>query len=575
MPPSSTRQSAVTIERPSYIAWRFYLVLSIILLAVVGLALRVFELSILSQDFLRHQGDERVLRLVSTPAFRGMIVDRNGFPLAVSTSVYSAWINPQEFSPARDQLDDLARLLQVKALSITSIAKNGLKKNREFVYLKRSLSPETAAQVKSLNVPGVYLQEEYRRYYPEGEVTAQVVGITNIDDKGQEGIELAYNEWLQGEPGKKWVVKDRIGRVISDVQTLQDQRPGRDLVLSIDRRIQYLAYRELLAGVVEKQAASGSAIVLDVKTGEILAMVNVPSFNPNNRKGAKHESYRNRAVTDIFEPGSTVKAFTIASALESGRFKPDSIIDTSPGWMRVGHNVVKDKKNNGLLSLSQILQVSSNMGAAKLVLAMPPDQLWSVLNRVGFGEATGVGFPGEQTGMLIRHNPWGSFVLATLSFGYAMSATSLQLTRAYSVLANHGVKLPVSLLKLAKPPTGKQVLDPVIAREMLILLESVFAKGGSAHTISVPGYRVAGKTGTAKKAGQGGYEKHRYISSFVGIAPVSDPRLVVTVVIDDPMGKDYYGALVSGPVFQRIMSGALRLLDVPPDNESEKSDISM
>ena len=409
---------------PLYIAWRYYLILSLLCIAVAGLTWRIFDLAILDQHFLRHQGDERVLRLISTPAFRGMIMDRNGFPLAVSTRVYSVWMNPNDFSPSEETLSSLAELIELKPKDITHLLQRNLKRKREFVYLKRSLSPEIANQIRALAIPGVYLQQEYRRYYPEGEVAAQVIGFTNIDDQGQEGLELTYNDWLQGEPGKKWVIKDRIGRIISDVSQIQEEKPGRDLVLSIDRRIQYLAYRELLSGVINNKAQSGTAIVLDVKTGEILAMVNVPSFNPNNRSSGKSDNLRNRAVTDTYEPGSTIKAFTIASALETGRFTPAAMIDTSPGWMRVGHNVVKDEKNNGLLSISQVLQYSSNMGAAKIVLALPPDQLWSVLHRVGFGENTGIAFPGEQTGLLIKHHPWGSFILATLSFGYGLSATT-------------------------------------------------------------------------------------------------------------------------------------------------------
>lgn len=548
-----------------YIAWRFYLILAFIMLAAAGLVCRVYDLSILDQHFLRQQGDERVLRLVSTPSFRGMIVDRNGYPLAVSTAVFSVWMNPGEFYPLEEDLSALANLIGVKSKSIAGIAKKNLKKDREFVYLKRTISPELANQIKALNIPGIYLQQEYRRYYPEGEITAHVIGFTNVDDSGQEGLELGYNSWLQGEQGKKWVIKDRIGRIISDVQAVQDEKPGHDLVLSIDRSIQYLAYRELLTGVSQNAAASGTAIVLDAKSGEILAMVNVPSFNPNDRQGVKSENVRNRAVTDTFEPGSTIKAFTIASALETGRFKSDSVIDTSPGWMRVGHSVVKDEKDNGLLNISQILQYSSNMGAAKIVLALPPDQLWSMLQRVGFGDNTGIGFPGEQNGVLIRRTPWGQFILATLSFGYGMSATPLQIARAYSVLANQGMKLPLSLLKLEKPPVGERVLNSKIAKEMLTLLESVFEKGGTAASISVPGYRVAGKTGTAKMVGEGGYQKHRYTTSFVGIAPVSNPRVIVMVVIQDPRGKNYLAGAVSGPVFQRIMAGSLRILDVPPD----------
>jgi len=558
-------------NKPFYSAWRLYFVLLVTCFAVGGLIFRVFDLAILDQYFLRHQGDERVLRLVNTPAFRGMIVDRNGFPLAVSTMVYSAWLNPKEFSYSKSALHTLGGLLGMQGKAIVGMVALNKQRKREFVYLKRSLTPDIAKQIKTLAIPGLYLQQEYRRFYPEGEVTAQVIGFTNVDDQGQEGLELTYNRWLSGEPGKRWVMKDRIGRMISDVQMVQDQKAGHDLVLSMDRRIQYLAYRELFSGVTQYHASAGSAIVLDANTGEILAMVNYPSFNPNNRSLRRGDMMRNRAVTDLFEPGSTIKAFTVASALESRRYKTDSVIDTSPGWMRLDHHIVNDEKNNGLLSMTQILQHSSNMGAAKIVLSLPPNYLWNVLHRVGFGETTGIGFPGEQEGVLIKQSPWGSFMLATLSFGYSMSATALQLTRAYAVLANDGVKMPVTLLRLDdetnKKPAGEQVLRAEVAKQMLLLLESVVLKGGTAKAARVPGYRVAGKTGTVKKIGAEGYQKHRYISSFVGVAPLSHPRVVVSVVIDDPRGKYYYGGDVAGPVFAKIMEGTLRILDVPPDTK--------
>lgn len=552
----------------SYIAWRFYLTLGVIAVIVLGLMFRLFYLTVLSQPFLKHEGDERVLRMVSTKSFRGMILDRNGFPLAVSTTVYSVWINPQEFAPNKNALQDLTHLLKMKNKEITTNWLHAKKKKREFIYLKRALSPELANQIKTLHIPGVYIQEEYRRYYPEGEVMAHVIGFTNVDDQGQEGLELQYNQWLQGEPGKKWVIKDRLGRIISDVQKVQDQKSGHDLTLSIDRRIQYLAYRELMRGIIENRAESGSAVVLDAKTGEILAMVNQPSFNPNNRAGVKTEAFRNRVVTDTFEPGSTMKAFTVASALELGRVKPDTVIDTAPGWMRVGRNIVRDEHNNGVISVSRILQVSSNIGAAKIVLSLPPNQLWSLLSRVGFGEATGIGFPGEQNGTLIKHDPWGSFTLATLAFGYGLSVTTLQLAHAYSVLANSGEKKPLSLLKIDTAPAGEKVMNPKVAKEMLVLLEAVFQKEGTGAVAKVPGYHVTGKTGTARKVGIGGYQKHSYTASLVGIAPMTDPRLVVAVVIHDPRGKQFLGGYVSGPVFERIMEGTLRILDVPPDDKT-------
>lgn len=548
----------------TFISWRFYLILGVISLIILGLVVRLFDLTILNQGFLRHQGDERVLRLTSTPAFRGIIVDRNGYPLAVSTTVFSIWMNPKEFVASKEKIKTLSELLSIKPDDILIRSK----KKKEFVYLKRSIAPELANQIKKLQIPGIYLQKEYKRYYPEGEVTGHITGFTNVDDQGQEGLELLYNQWLQGVPGQKWVVKDRLGRTIADVQKVQDEKRGHDLILSIDRRIQYLAYRSLLDGVQKNQAESGTAIVLDTKTGEILAMVNQPSFNPNNRSNGKTNQFRNRAVTDTFEPGSTIKAFTIASGLDSGKYKPDTIIDTYPGWITVGHHVIPDHQNNGPLTVTQILQKSSNVGATKMILSLPPNQLWSLLHRVGFGETTGIEFPGEQSGALIKHDPWGSLALATLSFGYGLSTTALQLTRAYSVFANDGMKMPISLLRLDKPPAGERVMDAVISKQMITLLETVLSKGGTALQARVPGYRVAGKTGTAKKVGAGGYEKHRYTSSFIGIAPASQPRLVVAVVIHDPQGKKYYGGDVSGPVFQKIMAGTLRILNVKPDADS-------
>jgi cell division protein FtsI (penicillin-binding protein 3) len=390
--------------------------------------------------------------------------------------------------------------------------------------------------------------------------------LTNVDDKGQEGIELAYNDWLQGTSGKKWVIKDRLGRTISEVQTLQAQKSGHDLVLSIDKRIQYLAYRELLSSVMENQADSGSAVVLDAKTGEILAMVNQPSFNPNNHRLISTENMRNRALTDTFEPGSTIKAFSLSIALGSGHYTPDTLIDTAPGWMRVGRNIVRDEHPNGVLSVREILDRSSNVGVTKMILSLPSDDLWELLHRVGFGEITGVGFPGEQSGSLIKHEPWGAFTLATLAWGYGLSVNTLQLARAYAIIAMHGKKLPVSLLRLDKPPNGEQVIDPLVADTMLLLLESVVAnQEGTGKTARIPGYRVGGKTGTSRLATRGGYEIHNHNAVFVGIAPISNPRLVVAVVIHHPQGKDYHGGAVSGPPFEKIMEGSLRILNVPPD----------
>lgn len=549
----------------SFAAWRFYLILAVISAAVLGLFWRVFDLSILDQQFLKKESRLRVLRLLKTQSFRGMITDRNDYPLAISTNVYSVWISPKEFKPDHDQLRKLSRLLKMDAKEIVTIKNRYDNTSREFVYLKRSLPPTTSKEIKMLLIPGLYLQEAYRRYYPEGEVTAHLIGFTNVDDQGQEGLELFYNDWLSGEAGKKWVVKDRLGRVITDVKEAQKQKNGRHLKLSIDRRIQYLAYREMMKAVLENQAESGSAVVLNVKTGEVLAMVNYPSFNPNKRPEILDKRYRNRAVTDSFEPGSTIKPFTVACALQSGHFKSDTEINTYPGWIVVDHHILKDEKNNGSLSVEQILQISSNVGVAKMVLSLPSDTLWNLLNQVGFGEITGVGFPGEQTGSLVSHARWGDFTLATLGIGYGLSVTTLQLARAYAVLGSKGVKLPLSLLALEAPPGGEQVMNPLVAKQMLILLESVVAKEGTGRLSSIPGYRVGGKTGTARIAAKGGYEKNHYVVSFVGIAPLTHPELVAAVVIRDPCGKNYYAAKVAAPVFKKIMGGTLRLLSVEPD----------
>lgn len=550
----------------SFIAWRFYFILIFILLIVVGLISRLVDLTIVKRHFLQNQSDARILRIVSTPSFRGMITDRNGFPLAISTSVFSIWFNPKDIAFSQENLRALSQLLKMKTSTIQTLIERSRIKNREFAYLKREVAPEIAKKIKALAIPGLYEQQEYKRFYPEGEIAAHVIGFTNVDDQGQEGLELAYNDWLSGRPGKNIVIKDRLGRIISDVKHIQQQKPGSDITLSINRRIQYLAYRELLEGVKKNLASSGSVVVLDVKTGEILAMVNHPSFNPNNRIGADVEALRNRAVTDTYEPGSTIKSFTVATALDSGKFKPTTVIDTYPGWMRVGHNIVRDEHSKGPMTVTQILQISSNVGATKMILTLPTHNLWSLLHRIGFGEETGIYFPGERSGNLIKRDVWPPFALATLSFGYGLSVTTLQLARAYATLANNGVKLPLSLLKLDQAPKGTQVVDPRIAKLMLNMLESVVAKGGTAEVARIPGYHVAGKTGTAKMVGEHGYEKHHYTSSFVGIAPVSHPRIVVAVVLHDPQGKQYYGGMVSGPVFKNIMEGTLRMLNIPPDD---------
>lgn len=549
----------------SFISWRFYFVMGIIAFFITILIARVVYLTLINQSFLRTEGNARTVRVVDIPAFRGVILDRNGHPLAVSAEAFSIWANPQECLPTMSQWRLLQRNIGIDPLKLQMVLRNEKNKGREFFYLKRGVEPDIADKIKKMNLPGLYLQREYKRYYPEAEVAAHILGFTNIDDQGQEGLELGFNDWLQGLPGKKIVMRDRLGHVISDIKVIRDQKPGQDVVLSIDNRIQYIAYRELMRGVQENAARSGTAIVLNAQTGEILAMVNYPSFNPNHRSAATKNLYRNSAVTDIFEPGSTIKAFSAACALDSGKFTPNTVIDTFPGWIRVGHNVVHDEKNNGSLTLTQIIQLSSDVGTTRMILSLPPRQLWQLLHRVGFGESTNIEFPGEQTGVLVDHPVWSPFVLATLSFGYGMSATPLQLARAYAIFANQGSKLPVTILRRKHPPAGEQVISPQIAKQMLTLLESVVAKEGTGAPARIAGYRVAGKTGTARIVGVHGYEKNHHESTFVGIAPVTHPLLVVAVVIHDPQGKHYYGGYVSGPIFAKIMENALRIMNVEPD----------
>lgn len=552
-------------QKATFLAWRFQFIIICILVFVIALISRLFDLAVFQQHFLRQQGDARALRIVSEPAMRGMITDRDGYPLAISTLVYSVWINPKEFSENNNsQIKKLITLLNLKNKDFQKLTNT----KKQFVYLKRGIEPAIAKNIQNLQIPGVYFQREFKRFYPEGIVDAHVIGFTNVDDRGQEGMELAENNLLQGVSGKKIILKDRMGREFSELRRLQEGQPGKNLVLSLNRRIQYLAYRELLAGMQEYDAVSGSAIVLNAKTGEILAMVNQPSFNPNNRLGKKSDDFRNRAVTDTFEPGSTIKAFSVASALDSGLYTPESIIDTNPGWFRVGHNIVRDEHTKGKMSVTQILQISSNVGISKIILSIPPNQLWSLLDRVGFGQSTGIGFPGEQAGRLIHQKNWKPFALATLSFGYGIAITPLQLAQAYSVFANDGVKIPLSLKRIDQPPEGKRVINEKVAKQMLQVLESVMEKGGTGAPAKVPGYRVAGKTGTARLLGPNGYMKNHHAASFVGILPASDPQLVIAVVMIDPRGKKYYGGDVAGPVFKNIAVGALRDLNIPPDDMS-------
>lgn len=508
----------------------------------------------------------RTVRTITLPAYRGMIADRNGIPLAVSTPVSSVWLDPQKFELSEKHLQSLSQIIKIPAQELKQTIERN--RNKEFMYLRRWLSPAWAEQIAALNIPGVNFLREYRRYYPDAEVSSHLIGFTNIDDNGQEGIELGYNNWLRGIPGKEKVIRDRLGRTVTGLGVLKEPRPGNDLTLSIDRRIQYLAYRNLKAGFEKFKAKAASVVVLNVKTGEILAMANLPSYNPNQRAGIPQDYFRNRSATDQFEPGSTMKAFSITAGLLSGKFKPTTIIDTNPGMLQIGSNKVVDdhNRNNGVLTVRQVFQKSSNIGVTKMALAMPENSISNLLRQLGFGKPTSLNFPGEANGYVPHPKKWHPFALATLTFGYGVSATVLQLVQAYAVIANHGVMLPMSLLKVTKKPEGKRVLPKEIADQMINIMESVTEQGGTATGARIPGYRVAGKTGTARIAIRGGYDKQRQISSFIGMVPASDPHVLVAVVIFEPQGQYRYGGIGAASVFRQIMEPSLRLLDVPPDN---------
>ncbi len=538
------------------------------LIAGVALVWRAVDQQIFETDFLQDEGERRHLRAVEIPAHRGMITDRKGEPLAISTPIDSVWANPRVLFPDRRGLAPLAKALGMKPNMLRQILAK--RSNRSFVYLKRRVNPDTAAAINKLvkerKVRGVGLERGYRRYYPGGEVFAHVVGFTDMDDLGQEGTELAYEEWLKSMPGRKLVIRDGHARAVRDVESIQAPREGKDLALSLDRRLQYLAYRELKTAVKQHKAKSGSAVILDVRSGEVLAMVNQPAYNPNGSKGGKPGRFRNRAVTDVFEPGSTMKPFTVAAALESGRYRSNTMINTAPGYLQIGRNRVKDHKNLGAIDVATVIRKSSNVGASKMALDLSGAQLWGLYSKVGFGQTTGVGFPGETGGQLTTYQRWAKIDQATLSFGYGLSVTSLQLARAYAVLASGGVKRPVSLLRVEQPVKGESVMSRATARSVVKMMEAVVSRTGTAPQAAVAGYRVAGKTGTAKKSISGGYADDRYLSVFAGLVPASDPRLVMVVVIDDPRGEQYYGGQVAGPVFAKVMAGALRLLNIAPDD---------
>ena len=549
--------------------WRRILLLIIFLMAVMVLLGRALDMQVLHSEFFERQGDARQLRVVSIPAYRGQIVDRNGEPFAVSTPVNSIWINPGEAIFALDRVPELAKALSMDAQALKK--KIQANQSREFMYLKRHAPPELAEKVMALNVPGLALQDEYRRYYPAGEVAAHVIGFANIDDNGQEGIELAFNDWLKGEPGKKRVIRDRLGRAFDDVEHIRAVEPGKPVVLSLDRRLQYLTYRTLKAAVIKHNAIAGSAVVLDVKSGEVLAMVNQPSFNVNDRSQMRPEATRNRSVTDVFEPGSTMKPLTMAAALDSGIWTSTTKINTAPGYMKVQGNMIRDHRNYGELDVSGVIAKSSNVGISKIVLALDADEQWGMYQKLGLGSDTGSGFPGEATGRLSMSALHNDFERASMAFGYGVSVTPMQLARAYSALAADGVLKPVSFLHQDNQEVdGERVMTEETAQAVRKMMQRVVSDEGTGSRAQVANYSAAGKTGTVHKFIAGGYAEDRYLSIFAGMVPADSPELVMVVMIDEPRNGEHFGGQVAAPVFSQVMSGAMRLLDVAPDRVSDK-----
>ncbi|CAI8807617.1 peptidoglycan synthetase FtsI [Pseudomonas poae] len=548
--------------------WRFRLMLGLLALMVGAIAWRIIDLQVVDRDFLIGQGDARSLRHIQIPAHRGLITDRNGEPLAVSTPVTTLWANAKELQVAKDKWPQLAAALgqDPKALAERLEAQA----NKEFIYLVRGLTPEQGQQVLDLKVPGVYGIEEFRRFYPAGETTAHMVGFTDIDDHGREGVELAYDEWLAGVPGKRQVIKDRRGRLIKDVQVTKNAKAGKPLALSIDLRLQYLANRELRNAIIENGAKAGSLVIMDVKTGEILAMVNQPTYNPNNRRNLQPAMMRNRAMIDVFEPGSTMKAISMSAALETGRWKPSDKVEVYPGTLQLGKYTIRDvsRTEGPVLDLTGILINSSNVGMSKVAFDIGGETIYHLAQKIGLGQPTGLDFPGERVGNLPNYRDWKKAETATLSYGYGLSVTAIQLAHAFSVLANNGRMVPLSLIHVDEAPKATQVIPENVAKTMQGMLQQVIEAPRGVFRAQVPAYHVAGKSGTARKTSVGtkGYAENSYRSLFAGFGPMSDPRYAIVVVIDEPSKAGYFGGLVSAPVFSKVMSGTLRLMNITPDN---------
>ena len=548
--------------------WRFMLLLGFILVGFTGLVARTAWIQIIQPDRLRQEGDMRSLRTTADPSDRGMVTDRNGEQLAVSVPVQAVWADPKEIHAA-DGLKNTAAwmaLADVLGLDMRKLTSSVADPKRRFVYLQRQITPAVADYIVKLKLPGVHLRRETRRYYPSGEISAHLVGNTNIDGSGIEGVERAFNDWLSSTPSEYKIRKDRQGRVIENIGIVKERKKANDLVLSIDQRLQSIAYRSLKYATEVNKATSGSLVLMDVVTGEVLAMVNTPSYNPNNREQYQGFRARNRAVTDTYEPGSTVKPIVAMSALVHGVTSWKEVLDTRP--FSIGGKVVTDSHRMASGGLFDILKYSSNIGMAHLALRMQPQWITSKFEEFGLGQDSGTGLMGESSGMIPLRSRWSKIELATLGFGYGLRVTPLQLTAAYAALANKGIRKPVSVLKVSQSPQGERIIDPLIAEQVIHALESVVEEGGTGGKAAVPGYRIAGKTGTAKVATAGGYGKD-YVGTFVGFAPVSNPRFAMVVIINEPHGTSYYGGSVAGPTFAEVMSSALQLYNVPPDAPQE------
>lgn len=543
-------------------AWRSFLLFSLLVLGLISLAGRAAYLQGMHHDFLQEKGESRYSRVVEMNADRGMITDRNGQILAISSPIASVHVDPKLVKITPEQLKQLSKLLETPSMVIEQRLH---RENSRFVYLKRQVIPEIAEKIMKLKIPGIDLTYESKRYYPEGEHAAHVLGFTDINDKGQEGVERGWQEILAGELGSRRVIKDNKGRIVEDIENIRLPKQGQDLILSIDRRIQYRAHEELKEAVKLNKAKAGSILVLDAQTGEILALTNLPVYNPNNRSTISNEKIRNRALIDTFEPGSTLKPFTVAVALEVGKVNSNTLMQTSPGLMQVGRKTIRDVNNKGELTVAEIIQQSSNVGTAKIALSLAPQTMWEMLNRSGFGAITHSGFPGEASGVLRSYNTWRPIEQATMSYGHGISTSLMQLARAYTIFTSGGELKPVSLLKRDMPVMGQRVISRDTAMAMNYMLELATKPGGTAPLAQINGYRVAGKTGTAHKLIDGQYAKKQYISTFVGYAPASNPRLIVAVMIDEPSAGKYFGGAVAAPVFSHVMSNALHILNIPPD----------